>query len=39
MKQIRLICFICKAEELPERLSEAWEKLEKIKKEREKKTA
>ena len=34
MKQIRLIGFICKAEDLPKRLNEEWEKLEKIKKER-----
>lgn len=37
MKQIRLISFICKAEDLTKRLNEEWEKLEKIKKE--KKTA
>ncbi|CAK7025205.1 MAG: hypothetical protein TIS_02762 [Tissierella sp.] len=37
MKQIRLISFICRAEDLPKRLNEEWEKLERIRKE--KKTA
>ena len=39
MKQIRLISFICRVEDLTTRLNEEWEKLEKIKKEKEKKTA
>lgn len=38
MKQIRLIGFTCKARDLITRLNEEWEKLEKIKKDKEKKT-
>lgn len=39
MKQIRLISFTCKAEDLTKKLNEEWGKLEKIKKEKDKKTA
>lgn len=39
MKQIRLVGFICKAKDLNIRLKEEWEKAEKIKQDKEKKTA
>ena len=39
MKQIRLISFTCKAKDLIPRLNEEWEKLEKIKEEKDKKPA
>jgi len=39
MKQIRLIGFICKAKDLKIRLNEEWERAEKIKQDKEKKTA
>lgn len=39
MKQVRLVGFICKAKDLPFRLREEWEKVEKIKKEQEKRSA
>lgn len=39
MKQIRFIGFICKAKDLKTRLNEEWEKAEKRKQDKEKKTA